>query len=358
MDEIGGSEVQLQLLAEFLKEKGHDVIYFVIEGRKDRPVFETYKNIKYFRNKNTKHRLKLLINCLSMLNNVINRKKPSLIYTRSLKYLFFITLISKIKRIPVIFHLPSSLNENDLSFLKNIKLIIKSRKHFLKYLSIKVFRYVDKMLCVSKDMERFLKNKVQISSATIYNMHSAPSPPFVKKNPPLIVWVNSIKEIKRPELFINLAKRCKDLNVKFILVGKISKNSFSKCISKKIYALSNLDYLGEIPYETVNELFAMVSINVLTSKSEGFNNSIIQACFRETPTVSLIDTDNILKNEMIGLHSSNFEHMVKQVIHLIKNEEERKEIGKRARQYALQHHNINKIGVKYLTLFKSILNKQ
>ena len=195
---------------------------------------------------------------------------------------------------------------------------------------------------------------MNINSTTIYNMHPVPNTPFVKSNPPLVVWINNIKKIKRPELFIKLAKRCKNLNAKFTLAGRLQKGLWGENFLKKISETSNIDYIGEITLQKANELLDKASINVVTSKSEGFGNSNIQGWLRETPTVSLIDPDNILKKNSIGFHSKNLEQMVNHVIYLIKNGDIRKEMGKRARQYAVKNHNIEKIGINYLEIFKDL----
>jgi len=354
LDQIGGSEVQLQLLSEFLTKNGYNVVYFVMEGKRGDPFLELYNGIKFYRNKKSKNRLRQIYNTLILLNKIIKRENPSLIYTRSLKYLFLINIVAKLKRKPILFHLPSFINKDDLSFFKSIKFFIKNKKKLFDYISIKTLKFVDLVLCVNKASQKFLKKEMKINSTTIYNMQPVPKPPFIKSNPPLVVWVSNIKKIKRPELFIELAKRCKGLNANFIMAGKSMEGLWGEDILKKINKTSNLEYIGEINLQKANELFAKASIVVLTSKSEGFSNSCIQGWLRETPLVSLVDTDDILKKYRIGFYSKNFEQMVNNIIYLIKNEDIRKEMGKKARQYAVQNHDIKKIGGKYLEIFETI----
>jgi len=160
--------------------------------------------------------------------------------------------------------------------------------------------------------------------------------------------------LKKPEIFIKLAKIFKDLNVNFVLAGRPSKGSYQNMLLEQIKELPNLKYLGEIPFQRTNELLSKSSIFVNTSTTEGFSNTYIQAWMRKTPVVTLnCDPDNIIKKHKIGFHSGNFEQLVKDVRYLIENEDERREMGEIARKYAIENNDIKKISKKYFELFNS-----
>ena len=128
-------------------------------------------------------------------------------------------------------------------------------------------------------------------------------------------------------------------------------------ITKK---LPNLRYLGEISFEETNILLSKSSIFINTSlELEGFPNTYIQAWMRETPVIALnFDPDNLIKKNKIGFHSGTFQQMVKDVRYLIKNDNIRNEMGKRARQYAIENHNIKRIGERYIEIFERLGNQR
>ncbi len=75
---------------------------------------------------------------------------------------------------------------------------------------------------------------------------------------------------------------------------------------------------------------------------------------RETQVVVLnCDPDDLIKTLKIGFHSGDFKQLVKHVRYLIKNEDVRIEMGKRAREYACKNHDIEKIGKRYLEVFSN-----
>jgi len=121
---------------------------------------------------------------------------------------------------------------------------------------------------------------------------------------------------------------------------------------EKTSKLSNLKYLGEISYEETNELLSKSSLFVNTSTTEGFSNTYIQAWMRENPVVTLnCDPDDLIKINKIGFHSGSFKRLVKDVRYLIENEDVRREMGKRAREYAFKNHDIKKVGKRYFKIF-------
>ena len=119
-----------------------------------------------------------------------------------------------------------------------------------------------------------------------------------------------------------------------------------------------MEYIGEISYEKTNELLEKSSLLINTSLTEGFSNTFIQAWMRETPVITLnCDPDNLIKNNKIGFHSRSFEQLVRDVKYLIGNKDIINQMGKNARKYSIEHHNIEKIGKKYIDTFENLYLK-
>jgi glycosyltransferase involved in cell wall biosynthesis len=210
----------------------------------------------------------------------------------------------------------------------------------------------DIIIAQTKYQQELIKQNFNRDSLVVPNGLPVPIDRFKKENPPIVTWIANIKPLKKPEIFIKLAEECRDLNVKFVYAGRPSGSYYQNMLMKKTSKLSNLEYLGEIPFQETNELLCKSALLVNTSITEGFSNTFIQSWMRETPVITLnCDPDNIIKTQNIGFHSGSFRQLVKDVRYLIENQDVRKDMGKKAREYAINNHDIEKIGKKYIKVF-------
>ena len=213
----------------------------------------------------------------------------------------------------------------------------------------------DIIVAQTKTQQELLKSNFHTNSILITNGLPVPRHSFKKVDPPIISWIANIKPLKKPEIFIRLAEKFQDYNIKFVYAGRPSHSNYQNKLMDKTKELPNLTYLGEISYQETNDLLTKSSLLVNTSVTEGFSNTYIQAWMRETPVITLnCDPDGLIKSKGIGFHSRSFEQLVKDVNYLIENEDSRLDIGKKARMYALENHDIEKIGKRYSELFKKI----
>jgi len=224
------------------------------------------------------------------------------------------------------------------------------------FLTISGIKNADMIISQNHHQQKLLQKNFNRESIVIPNGLPVPTPPFKKTDPPVISWIANIKPLKKPEIFIKLAEKLKGLDVKFVFAGRPSKSSYQNKVMEQAKKLPNLQYLGEIPFQKTNELLSMSSLFVNTSTTEGFSNTYIQAWMRKTPVITMnCDPDNIIKKHKIGFHSGSFEQLVKDVRYLIENEDERKEMGKISREYAVENHDMARIRKKYFELFNSNL---
>ncbi|GAH87044.1 unnamed protein product, partial [marine sediment metagenome] len=226
------------------------------------------------------------------------------------------------------------------------------------YFALYGIKNADLLIVQNQHQQQLLRKNFGRDSVIITNGHHVPPPPFKKADPPIISWVANIKTLKQPELFIKLAENCQDLNVRFLYAGRLTSGPYQKMLLEKTSKLSNLEYLGEIPFEETNDLLSKSSIFVNTSITEGFSNTYIQAWMRETPVVILnCNPDDVIKIHKLGFHSGSFQQLTEDIRYLIENEDARREMGKKAREYALKNHDIEKIGKKYFKVFERLVNE-
>ena len=122
-----------------------------------------------------------------------------------------------------------------------------------------------------------------------------------KANPPIVLWVGSMAEVKQPELFVKLAEAIPE--ARFQMIGGHSGNQelydWMKAAAGRI---SNLEFLGVVPFDEIDEYFGRASILVNTSMFEGFPNAFIQAWMHYVPVVSLnAGSDGLICENGLGV---------------------------------------------------------
>lgn len=230
-----------------------------------------------------------------------------------------------------------------------------SIRHFRSFRSI---RLGDAHVCNTQEFANLVKKwHPHHTIQTIYNATPVPSEAEIHSTPGnRIIWVNNIKRVKRPEWYIELARRLPDYE--FTMIGKIYDSRYGRAIQKKINnGPVNLDYRGRLPIDVVNQEIRTSDILVYTSipGHEGFGNSFLQAWSRAVPTVSTYPLDGILEREGIGRYAHTMDELVQSIDQLMANPQERMLMGARARAYVTREHQIDTMVNQYLTLFSNVI---
>ncbi len=213
----------------------------------------------------------------------------------------------------------------------------------------------DVIIVQDESQQAMFRQRFGQESVVIKTGHEVPEDPGRKSSPPLVVWVANAKKLKRPEIFIELARACSDLLARFLLVGGRAIPRYRRELTKQGAGLRNLELKWAVPFEQTNELLSAASLMVNTSTSDGFPNTFVQAWLRETPVVSLTaDPDRVLTRERAGIRSGNFRQMVEDVRRLLNDEPLRKQMGKTARAYAVREHNLADKLRQYADLFEKL----
>jgi glycosyltransferase involved in cell wall biosynthesis len=203
-----------------------------------------------------------------------------------------------------------------------------------------------------------MEKKFGEESMVIKTGHPLPQNVGKKVQPPLMVWIANVKGVKRPELFVELARACRDLPARFLLVGGRTTPFYRRQVMKRAQGLDNLEVRWTLPFPDTNELLAEASLLVNTSVREGFPNTFVQAWLRETPVVSLaVDPGGVLRRHGMGTCSGSFRQMVQDVRRLLRDKSLREEMGIRARAYAVTEHNLADKLERYARLFEALCNE-
>jgi glycosyltransferase involved in cell wall biosynthesis len=170
---------------------------------------------------------------------------------------------------------------------------------------------------------------------------------------PFVAWVASLKSDKRPEVFVELARRCQDLELDFLMVGRLVETHYRGVLD---VAPANLHYLGEVEPPAVNGLLASSLMLVHTCKPEGFGNNFMQAWLQGKPTLTLeFDPDGLIEDRGLGYRTDTLDGLEQRVRELCFDEPLRAEMGRRARELVDADFDQVANGRRLLEFFEQLL---
>lgn len=169
-----------------------------------------------------------------------------------------------------------------------------------------------------------------------------------------VLWVASLRKGKRPEWFIDLARRLPEL--RFRMVGGADDTGYERTLRKLAAPVTNLDVLGFVPYADVEEQFDGAQIFVNTSVHEGFPNTYLQAWARAIPTVGTIATGALWEGIPVEIQARTLDELTAMVAHLASDSVARHDIGKRCLSCFKAQHSLDATLSDYARLIESMLH--
>lgn len=332
----GGPEVLQVLLARELVERGFGVT-FVVYGEGP-PSIEEIDGVKVLRvsdgNKSKISKVVLLWKAM--------KKVDADVYYHHSGAPGIVSLFCRTNRKKFICHIGS-----DACVIGGVK----GYRHY--ELDIKL---ADVILVQSEFQRSMLRTNFNRNGILVRNFfpisNRGPSPPK-KLKPPVVLWVGAMAYVKRPWLFLKLARRIP--KGRFQVIGGIGDRRLYQSISRASTEMPNLDFLGHVPFRKIDVYFRQASILVNTSEFEGYPNAFIQAWMHYTPVVSInTDPDEVICRYRLGFHSGAFERMVRDVAALLGNEEICRTFGRNGRRYVEKAHDPNTILTKYTVILGQI----
>lgn len=184
------------------------------------------------------------------------------------------------------------------------------------------------------------KNGILINTAIDFSNEAISSKEY-------ILWVGRATAVKRPELFIELAKLLP--NESFVMVTSDHDLERFKNLEKN--APKNMEIHKNIPFSFIDNYFKRAKLFVNTSISEGFPVTFLHAGKFAVPVYTLgVDPNGIL-NEKGG--GKVFEHLTDITKHL--NDHDLSELGIKLKELVRDLHDARKIAceiVEYIQLGK------
>ena len=137
---------------------------------------------------------------------------------------------------------------------------------------------------------------------------------------PYVAWVGMLRQPKRPDLLIEIAKRSPQIQY-VVLRGSPPTGHHRDTVRKS--SIDSADYqtsnfAGQVAPVEAERVIAEAAALLCTSDQEGFPNTFLQAWSHGTPVVTLqVDPDSLIKRFDLGMVTGTVEATVKQLQRLL-----------------------------------------
>lgn len=213
-------------------------------------------------------------------------------------------------------------------------------------------KLADKIICQNKEQLDLLPKNLKNKSIIIKSAYEIEQLRF-EGSKEEILWVGRSETWKRPELFLELAKKIPQEKFTMILTPADANKKLFEDIKEESRNILNLNFIPGVPFKDVNGFFKKAKIFINTSTVEGFPNTFVQAAKNGTPIISLsVNPDDIITKYDIGYFAKNdTDKLVSLVKNLSSDKKTITSLSKNAVRYSKENHDIKKISEQYKQLF-------
>jgi len=169
-----------------------------------------------------------------------------------------------------------------------------------------------------------------------------------------VLWVSNIRKLKRPDRILHLAERMPELKIHMVGGPLAGEEALFRDVRDAAAAKTNVMFHGRLSYWDASELYGRAKVLVNTSEIEGFPNSYLQAWIRGVPVVTLIDPDDVIEREGLGVAARSTAEIFDAINHLLCDPVAWKAASDRCRAFMARDYGEDKVLAAYLDTFEQV----
>jgi len=298
---------------------------------------------------------------LIKLTKIIKKFKPVIVHTSAKSANYYGRFAAILNRVPVI--ITSERSSVNIGITKS-----KSQIHFEKLL----LKFTDAIICNSDNASTTLIDNYFFPLNKVYTIHNGiDGQEYVKDKIPnkslnngkkIIGTIGRLYDVKNYEYFLDTAKiildKSKKSQIEFCIVGDgpLREELQNYCVNLQIQ--NYIKFYGE--RADVANILDNFNIFVMTSKTEGLSNAIMEAMLMELAVVATDVGGNreLIIDEKTGFLGpvNNAKILADKVLQLIENDRLANTMGKNGRTRILKQFSIEKMVNKTQNLYFSLLD--
>lgn len=343
-EKVGGAQKQAYLLStELAKDENIDVHFIVADfGQNKKEIIEGVTLWRSFSfAKNIINRIYLFFKCLVNVNADVFIFRSA--DTGVALAVLFIKYILKKKTVYML--------------ASNLEISTKeSRKYFgcaTSFLMNLVYKKANNIIVQTKEAKMlFSENYRRMPDIVLHNVIPIQNTDF-NANRKYILWVGRLDAIKKPELFLNLAKLFPDEQFIMIAPIVIEHRKYGLKFQKEILKQKNIKYYDFVKPDKINTFYKNAKVYIITSESEGFSNTMMEAMAAKCPILSYkVNPDNIINEYKLGYCADGDMGKMNEFFDEMRNNTELlNDLGDNSIKYLIQNHSLEEEALKLKQLF-------
>jgi glycosyltransferase involved in cell wall biosynthesis len=292
---IGGAELQQVQIARLLLRMGHQVSFVTVDhGQPDGETLHGCRVYKAYRPAAGLPGLRFFFPRWTGIWRALKRANADIYYTRAATFMpGMLALLSALRPLRFVYAAA-----HDFDFSRDKVQLQFARDRWLFRFGL---RRADAVIVQTEVQRDLLKATYGRDSMLIPNFLDSQPVELPETARTQILWVGKLRAIKRPLMFVALARSLPQLS--FTMIGPHFQDEIGlhEAVMAAAKDLPNLAVLGFQPLPEVEKHFDRARVLVSTSEMEGFPNVFLQAMRRGVPIVSFVDPDGMVKaNPQLG----------------------------------------------------------
>jgi glycosyltransferase involved in cell wall biosynthesis len=334
---VGGAELQQVIVARSLVERGYRISMICLDfGQEDQSEIDGIRVFRAFRPDEGLPVIRFMWPRLTSLWGCMTRVNADIYYQRAAGMLTGL-VAAFCKR---------NNRKSVFAAAGDAKIYYQRDRWIYEY----GVRNVDHILVQNEAQAQLFQKRFGRDSTLIPNCYRLPAKRQVRAANE-ILWVSTIRALKRPHLFLDLAESLPQHQ--FTMVGGPGKGAASLFESIRVRAatLSNVRFTGFVPYNKIDNYFDAAAAFVNTSETEGFPNTFLQAWARGVPTVAFVDCGARWNGSAPGRLVGSADQLASAIAEFMSDETLRSAEGENCRRYFESNHSIDHVLDVYRQFF-------
>ncbi|MDZ4180818.1 MAG: glycosyltransferase family 4 protein, partial [Coriobacteriia bacterium] len=215
----------------------------------------------------------------------------------------------------------------------------------------------DLVITQSERQRQLAMENLGVDSVVVGSGIPIPPPSAELPEDGYVLWVGRCDPIKRPWVFLELAKRAPERRFAMVLTPGLPL-LFDE-LHTEAAGIPNLEMISRVPYAEMQELYAGSGLVVSTSISEGMPNVFIEAAAAGRPFVSYaVDPQGLLTDGRAGVCAGNdFDVLTDVVRELMADPVKRTRMGMEGRALAERTWDVRLTARRYVDALCSLFQE-
>lgn len=332
----GGAEYQAHLFAQYLhRSTSHEVVYL---ARRVPRQWEksSYRLVRF--GGATHPRYGFFWDTFSLYRCLIDLKPDLILQRVACAYTGIAAYYARKERVALVWHISSDMDVAQRPNLATHGVPGSIDARMFKF----GVRHASCIVAQTHAQESLLREAYgRNAAAVVPNFHDLPVGNSHRGPRLTVLWIANLKRLKRPEIFLDLARDLKAHDIGFKVIGRRDDSVWGDEIFERISTSRNVEYVGELEVEEVNAQLEQSHLLVSTSEFEGLPNTFIQAWMRGVPTVTLnIDPDEVISEHQLGIRAQDYDALRRSVLYLYENRKDLERLGRNAMDFATKKYSM------------------